>query len=381
MSTSGSFHTQTSSYQIRIPRDPVSKSILHREVPDAATRTRMEFSNEMLFDRAKAEAFYGSPAERAGRFYDDDRGLVVRSDIDEKPFHQDLIQFDHDAFAFTGSGMPRPLPIVGHHYQTVENGDWLHFCLRLGGPGVESISNYGDIDQPSQSCMVTRYPMGSRVERISSPVHGWRTACLWLRPAAVLRFLETTVSRVPEHLALLVDTGQIDAPRHFSLSLDGRMVLAVNQILSCPFNGGMRRAFVRSRYLEILAIIYQAAIELPAKDVSVSASMTPSTVEAIARAAVLLALRLDHMGSLDEIAREVGISRTRLTHGFRALKGTSVEAYWQQCRMNHARDRFCEEQVAVSELARELGYAELASFSRAFTRAFGISPSRMRVQG
>lgn len=345
--------------------------------PDAATRARMEFSNEMLFDRPKAEAFYGSPPERAGRFYDDDRGLVVRSDIDGNPFHQDLIQFDPDALAFTGSGTPRPLPSVGHHYQTVESGDWLHFCLRLGGRGVESISNYADIDQPSRSCIVTRYPAGARIERISSPVDGWRTACLWLRPAAVLRFLETTVSRVPEHLSLLVDPGHIDTPRHFSLPLDRRMVLAVDQVLDCPFTGGTRRAFVRSRYLEILALIYQAAVEMPGESVGVS--LTRHTTEAITRAAALLASRLDRMGSLDEIAREVGISRTRLTHGFRALMGTSVEAYWRQCRMNYARDRLCEDKVAIGELAQQLGYAELASFSRAFTRTFGLSPMQMRT--
>lgn len=338
----------------------------------------MEYSNEHLFDRAKAEAFYGTPPEPNGRFYDDDRGMVVRSDVDGNPFHQDLIQFDSDAFAFTGSGTPRPLPLVGHHYQTIEGGDWLHFCLRLGGRGVESISNYAEVDQPSRSCIVTRYPAGARIERVSSPVDGWRTACLWLRPAAVLRFLETTASRVPDHLSLLVDPGHIDMPRHFSLPLDGRMVVAVNQVLACPFTGGTRRAFVRSRYLEILALIYQAAVEMPAETLGEAASLTPGTAEAIERAAALVSSRLDRMGSLEEIARAVGISRTRLTHGFRAMKGTSVESYWQQCRMNQARDLLCGDRISVGELARLLGYAELASFSRAFTRAFGVSPSRMR---
>jgi AraC-like DNA-binding protein len=338
----------------------------------------MEYSNEMLFDRAKAEAFYGSPPERAGRFYDDDRGLVVRSDIDGNPFHQDLIQFDSDAFAFTGSGTPRPLPLVGHHYQTIEGGDWLHFCLRLGGRGLESISNFAQIDQPSRSCIVTRYPACARIERISSPVDGWRTACLWLRPAAVLRFLETTASHVPEHLSLLVDPGHVDMPMHFSLPLDGRMVRAVNQLLACPFTGGARRAFVRSRYLEILASIYQAAVGMPAERVDTGVSVTPATADAIGRAARRVASRLDRMGSLDEIARDVGISRTRLTHGFRTLMGTSVEAYWQQCRMNYARDRLCHDRIPVSQLAQQLGYAELASFSRAFARAFGTSPSRIR---
>jgi AraC family transcriptional activator of pyochelin receptor len=362
-----------------MPTSCLTSSVLRMGGPDDATRARMEYSNEILFDRVKAEAFYGCPPERMGRFYDDDRGLVVRSDIDENSFHQDLIQFDPDAFAFTGSGTPRPLPVVGHHYQTIESGDWLHFCLRLGGRGLERIPNYADVDQPSRSCIVTRYPAGTRIERISSPVEGWRTACLWLRPAAVLRFLETTMSRVPEHLSFLVDPGHIDMPMHFSLPLDMRMVLAVDQVLDCSFTGGTRRAFIRSRYLEILALIYLAAVEMPTENAGVS--LKPRTIEAIPRAAALIATRLDRMGSLDEIAREVGISRTGLTHGFRAIMGISVEGYWQQCRMNHARSRLCEERVPISDLARQLGYVELASFSRAFTRTFGISPSRMRSQG
>lgn len=136
----------------------------------------------MLFDRSTTEAFYGSPAEPKGSYYDDDRGLVVRSEIDGHSFHQDLIQFEPDAIAFTGSVTPRPLAHVGHHHQMVEGCDWLHFCLRLGGRALETIENYADVDQPSRSCIVTRYPSGAKIERISSPVDDWRTACLWLRP-------------------------------------------------------------------------------------------------------------------------------------------------------------------------------------------------------
>lgn len=352
-------------------------SSLLQDYKEAALQPPKAFSYESLFDRAFAESFYGSSPEQAGRFYDDDRGMVVRSECDGDPFHQDLIQFDADAMAFTGSGTPRPLPQVGHHFQTVDSGDWLHFCLRLGGRGVESISNYANVDQPSRSCIVTRYPAGAQIERISSAHDHWHTACLWLRPAAVLRFLETTTSRVPEHLRLLVDPGHSDTPQHFSLALDGRMVSAVSQVLSCPFTGGTRRAFVRSRYLEILALIYQAAVELPGTGEAVGVTLTTGTAEAIARAATLVSSRLDRMGSLDEVAREVGISRTRLTQGFRAVMGSSVEGYWQHCRMSHARDRLSEG-AAVSEVALELGYAELASFSRAFSRVFGISPSRVR---
>lgn len=343
------------------------------------SKLSMPFTNEMLFDRGMVEAFYGSPAEPEGSYYDDDRGLVVRSEVDGNSFHQDLIQFEPDAVAFTGSVTPRPFAHIGHHHQMIEGGDWLHFCLRLGGRGIESIEDYADVDQPSRSCMVTRYPGGTKIERISSPSDDWRTACLWLRPQAVLRFLETTASHVPAHLSFLVDPGHSDMPHHLSLPLDGRMIFAVNELLACPFTSGARRAFVRSRYLEILALIYKAAVELPVDGQGVSVTLSPGTAEAVTLTARILAARLDRMGSLAEIAREVGLSRTRLTEGFRALMGTSVEAYWQQCRMDRARDLLCREGVTVTEVAQVLGYSELASFSRAFTRAFGMSPTRLRA--
>jgi AraC-like DNA-binding protein len=350
--------------------------------PNASMRgaeMRMAFTNEMLFDRGMAETFYGSPAESAGSYYDDDRGIVVRSELDGYSFYQDLIQFDPDAMAFTGSSTPRPLPYVGHHHQTIEGGDWLHFCLRVGGRGVERIAGYADVDQPSRSCMVTRYPSGTKIERISTPDDGWRTACLWLRPQAVLRFLETTVSRVPAHLSFLVDPMSSDVPRHFCLPLGGRMVFAMNEILACPFTGGARRAFVRSRYLEILALIYSSAVEGPKNGEGIGVTLSAGTTEAVTRAAALLATRVDRLGSLAEIAREVGLSRTRLTQSFRTLMGTSVEAYWQQCRMDRARDLLCREGVAVTDVARMLGYSESAAFSRAFTRAFEMSPTRLRA--
>ncbi len=338
----------------------------------------MSFTNEMLFDRAMVEAFYGSAAEPEGRYYDDDRGLVVRAEVEGNSFHQDLIQFEPDAIAFTGSVTPRPLARVGHHYQVVDGGDWLHFCLRLGGRGLESIENYADVEQPSQTCIVTRYPSGAKIERISSPVDGWRTACLWLRPQAVLRFLETSASRVPAHLSFLVDPGHIDVPRHFTLQLDGRMISAVNEVLTCPLTGGARRAFVRSRYLEILALAYRAAVKPPADNLGISGALSPRTAEAVRRAAANLVARLDQKASLAEIAREVGLSRTGLVQGFRALMGTSVEAYWQQYRMDRARELLCQG-LTVTEVAQALGYSEVASFSRAFTRASGMPPMRFRA--
>lgn len=91
-------------------------------------------------------------------------------------------------------------------------------------------------------------------------------------------------------------------PHHFSLPLDRRMSSAVNDVLACPFKSGARRAFVRSRYLEILALIYNAAIELPVNGQGAGVTLSLGTAESVALAASILADRLDRMGSLAEIA-------------------------------------------------------------------------------
>lgn len=70
---------------------------------------------EMLFDRKTAQTYYGVEPEPAGRYYDDDRGMVVRTHVDGGPFRQDLIQFEPDVLAFAGFGSPFPLPNVRHH--------------------------------------------------------------------------------------------------------------------------------------------------------------------------------------------------------------------------------------------------------------------------
>lgn len=338
----------------------------------------MIFSNELLFDRQVAERFYGSPASPIGAYYDDDRGLVVHTEIDGHRYHHDLIQFDPDAMAFTGSGTPRPLPAVGHHRQSLECGDWVHISLRLGGSGSEAINDYTKITQPRHSCMVTRYPSGGNIERISADNEDWRTGCLWLRPQAVARLLETDQSRLPKHLRLLVDPGHIDTPLHFSVPLDRAMVRAVNDVLNCTYKGGARRAFIRSRYLEILAQIYQTACDAPESDDILGESLSAAVIVKIEHVQSLLAQKLNAMDTLDGLARQVGLSRSRLTQAFRAYTGLSVEAYWQGLRMKHAQDLLAKHGVAASEVAALIGYAEPASFSRAFTRHCGMPPSAYR---
>jgi AraC-like DNA-binding protein len=81
---------------------------------------------------------------------------------------------------------------------------------------------------------------------------------------------------------------------------------------------------------------------------------------------------------LDELAKEVAMSRTSFATRFKSSAGVPPLTYLQSLRMRHAERRLREGTVQVSELALSLGYSSESAFSNAFKRATGLAPKRYR---
>ncbi len=334
---------------------------------------------EQLFDPEVARAYYGAEPEPLGRYYDDERGLFMNARLGSAPFIQDVIQFAPDALAFTSAGAPTPVSRLGHHRQAIGDDDWIHFCLRLGSDGSEDISDYKMVEQPSRVCMITRYPAGTTIERTSTTDENWRVACLWLKPAAFLRLLEISFSRIPPELSWLA-VPKSDEATHLAVPLSLRMQLAVNEVLSCQFTGGIRRAFIYSKYLELVATIYQAAVDQVTRPEHLASKLSERDAGRIVEVASIITSSFEQMDNLASLARKVGINRTKLVLGFRAIYGTSVEAYWRDWRLQKASELLRNDGISVNEVAFSVGYSEVSSFTRAFTRKFGVLPKSCKTQ-
>lgn len=356
----------------RKKRPILTGAIMMRTLGDA--ESPIDF--EMLFDRRVAQSYYGVEPEPTGTVYDDDRGLFVKTEVNGGRYIQDLIQFAPDALAFTGAGDPFPVPNASHHCQVVSNGDWIHLCLRLGSSGFESISGRQLVDQPSKICSIVRYPSNTQIVRTSRSDDSWRMACLWLRPAALLRMLETSSSRVPAELSWLT-AEKIDTAHHLSIGITPKMQMAVNDVLGSDYKGGIRRAFVFSKYLELLTGIYQSATEIAQDSKAYLAEKDMGKLQEVAN---ILQSNLDRMESLATLARHVGMSRTKLISGFKAVYGSSVESYWRDCRMQQATELLRNQRLSIGDVAHQVGYAEVSSFTKAYSRHFGFAPTTFRTR-
>ena len=83
--------------------------------------------------------------------------------------------------------------------------------------------------------------------------------------------------------------------------------------------------------------------------------------------------------TLEAVAAEAGVSRSTLAKRFNDLVGEPPLTYLTKWRMTVAMDLLIEQETAtVSEVARAVGYADPFTFSAAFKRVRGMSPSEFR---
>ena len=80
----------------------------------------------------------------------------------------------------------------------------------------------------------------------------------------------------------------------------------------------------------------------------------------------------------NQLAKEVGMSASQLYRKLKAITGKSTAIYIRFIRLEKAKDLLHATDKNVSEIAYEVGFKELAYFSRCFSEEYGLSPSQIR---
>lgn len=84
---------------------------------------------------------------------------------------------------------------------------------------------------------------------------------------------------------------------------------------------------------------------------------------------------------LGGVARYCGVSQGHLSRVFHHSTGLTFREYVTQVRLEHARGLLRRSAKSVTEIAYDSGFQSLSQFHRAFLKAFGVSPGRLRAGG
>ncbi|HVU55554.1 MAG TPA: AraC family transcriptional regulator, partial [Puia sp.] len=150
---------------------------------------------------------------------------------------------------------------------------------------------------------------------------------------------------------------------------------ALNDILYCPLEGMLKKIYVESKVLELVALVVSQAKQAVAGD---AMDMRKEDIDKLHYAREIILQRMNEPCSLMQLARLTGLNDFKLKKGFRDVFGTTVFGYLLEERMNLAKRRLLEGHMPVAEIAIEVGYKNATHFTAAFKRHFGYLPSDLR---
>jgi AraC-like DNA-binding protein len=150
------------------------------------------------------------------------------------------------------------------------------------------------------------------------------------------------------------------------------MMNILENVFKTQYHGKTKMMFFRSQMTALLSHFFGQLADL--KDDTIQESVQ----EKLLQAKEILSNNLESPPSLSELSRQIGMNTFKLKKNFKDLFGVPVFKYLQNKRMSKAHQLLNQKELSVQEVAWEVGYSSLSSFSNAFTKKFGYRPSEIK---
>jgi len=79
---------------------------------------------------------------------------------------------------------------------------------------------------------------------------------------------------------------------------------------------------------------------------------------------------------ISDITDALPYSYSHIAHVFKSISGISLREYWSKKRMDYAVYLLIHEDLKVMQVAEKLGYQSIHVFSKAFSKQYGMSPTK-----
>ncbi|USG62557.1 AraC family transcriptional regulator [Sneathiella marina] len=98
----------------------------------------------------------------------------------------------------------------------------------------------------------------------------------------------------------------------------------------------------------------------------------------ISQSLSLMHSRPEHLWTVESLAREIGMSRSRFANRFQSLLKMGPMSYLADWRLQKSLFLLHNSKKSVQEISSDSGYQSPAAFTRAFSDKFGIAPTKYR---
>ncbi|MES2494743.1 MAG: AraC family transcriptional regulator [Pseudomonadota bacterium] len=261
-------------------------------------------------------------------------------------------------------------PVIGE--------DFIELHFRLSGRLSLYPENEGaeTVDVDKGSLLIWRQPQGMNIMERLEANERESSMTIYLRPSALERYFGDYAASLPSTVAVGLGA-ESNGLFFLRMACYPRLIEQVRELWSIDI--ARSRGLVQAEALVMMILCEVVSMLEDAHDDSTSlCRLSDVDVRCLRKARDLIRGQYTPPPTIEEIARAVGLSATKLKSGFKALFGKSISQYANDLRMAHALELLRKSDIPILLVAEALGYEYQNSFTVAFRRHFQVLPKDYR---
>lgn len=253
--------------------------------------------------------------------------------------------------------------------------DWIRFHFRVGGKSYSHFGGQTVGNESSKSASLFFHPKGELacdwLMNTGTPLN---FVALWCTKRVFSDLVGADALGLPFGCRQIVH-GAAPTFHYRGTKMTPTMYRTVQEVLSAPAQPGLRRLYLQSKAFTLL---YEIASQVKLDMEPIKSHLSEKDAIRLNHAYEILISSYIAPPSLEQLARKVGVNRTKLAEGFREMFGTSIGDLCNELRMDQAWVMLSSTETPISDVALALGYEHPANFSTAVKRRFSRTPMQIR---
>jgi AraC family transcriptional activator of pyochelin receptor len=253
-------------------------------------------------------------------------------------------------------------------------GDGLvQFNFKLSGDMSLAVSRTEPLRWNRPSLLVWAQPRGIDISEWTAPSARERFIIISIRPEFLAEHFLASAD-APQQLQAFV-TNKREQIIYTQRPLTSQTFDVTTRLINNPFSGTLGLIYTEALALELLCC---AVKSFGALSGAPTEEYTERELKCLHMARNILMKQLAPPPTITQLARAVGMAKSTLTKGFKAVFGETILDFSLSCRMRRAMTLMRDECWSVAKASEAAGYAHPTSFTTAFRRHFGMRPIEVR---
>ncbi len=274
--------------------------------------------------------------------------------------------------------------ISAHYHDCKEEGvgwssrgesSFVKFYFFFGGSLTITFDGFGEYELRQPQLFIVSCPLEMKKFDLVCEANKGTASLLHVGREFVLSRMGVDPGVLPEPLRSIFEPDETPFSV-YSFPLTPSLVNATRTIFNDGFPSFMMEQYYQSKAIEIMCLII-AYLENYSKSENKEGGPSIRVVNRLQAVQEYITSNFSKEHSLEELAKEVGLSKSSLVSGFRQHYGMSVFDYIKNEKMTHAFQLLRDKGYTVAQVAYQLGYTQPGNFSTAFKSHFGYSPTQI----